>query len=155
MGAFEINYDILTIINIKMCMQWTIHLDWEIKRGKKDISFDNLDHDINIGIAILQNMNDKICYKKAIQIKKKNKTIEKISWFCYSCTPGPEVIKPFSCSAQMSMKFQLLLKIKTLNNKDFICFKLSYAVFILVINVKMTTIVGILTFMSMINLMLS
>ena len=79
MGAFEINYDILTIINIKMCMQWTIHLDWEIKRGKKDISFDNLDHDINIGIAILQNMNDKICYKKAIQIKKKNKTIEKIS----------------------------------------------------------------------------
>ena len=37
---------------------------------------------------------------------------------------GPEVIKPFSCSTQLSMKFFLL------------------------INVKMPTIVGILTFMS-------
>ena len=41
--------------------------------------------------------------------------------------PGPEVIKLFSCSTQLSTKF------------------------ILLINVKMTTIVGILTFMSMIN----
>ena len=39
-------------------------------------------------------------------------------------TPGPEVIKLFSCSTQLSMKFFLL------------------------INVKMPTIVGILTFMS-------
>ena len=38
--------------------------------------------------------------------------------------PGPEVIKLFSCSTQLSMKFFLL------------------------INVKMPTIVGILTFMS-------
>ena len=38
--------------------------------------------------------------------------------------PGPEVIKLFSCSTQLSMKFVLL------------------------INVKMPTIVGILTFMS-------
>ena len=38
--------------------------------------------------------------------------------------PGPEVIKLFSCSIQLSMKFFLL------------------------INVKMPTIVGILTFMS-------
>ena len=38
--------------------------------------------------------------------------------------PGPEVIKFFSCSTQLSMKFFLL------------------------INVKMPTIVGILTFMS-------
>ena len=38
--------------------------------------------------------------------------------------PGPEVIKHFSCSTQLSMKFFLL------------------------INVKMPTIVGILTFMS-------
>ena len=41
--------------------------------------------------------------------------------------PGPEVIKLFSCSTQLSTKF------------------------ILVINVKMPTIVGILTFISMIN----
>ena len=44
---------------------------------------------------------------------------------CY--TPGPEVIKLFSCSTQLSTKF------------------------ILLINVKMQTIVGILTFISMIN----
>ena len=41
--------------------------------------------------------------------------------------PGPEVIKLFSCSTQLRMKF------------------------ILLINVKMPTIVGILTFISMIN----
>ena len=41
--------------------------------------------------------------------------------------PGPEVIKLFSYSTQLSMKF------------------------ILLINVKMPTIVGILTFISMIN----
>ena len=41
--------------------------------------------------------------------------------------PGPEVIKLFSCSTQLSLKF------------------------ILLINVKMPTIVGILTFISRIN----
>ena len=41
--------------------------------------------------------------------------------------PGPEVIKLFSCSTQLSMKF------------------------ILLINVKMPTILGILTFISKIN----
>ena len=41
--------------------------------------------------------------------------------------PGPEVIKLFSCSTQQSLKF------------------------ILLINVKMPTIVGILTFISRIN----
>ena len=44
-----------------------------------------------------------------------------------SFKPGPEVIKHFSCSTQPSLKF------------------------ILLINVKMATIVGILTFMSRIN----
>ena len=44
-----------------------------------------------------------------------------------SVTTGAEVIKLFSCSAQLSLKF------------------------ILLINVKMPTIVGILTFMSRIN----
>ena len=41
--------------------------------------------------------------------------------------PGPEVIKPFSCSTQLRLKF------------------------ILLINVKMPTTVGILTFISRIN----
>ena len=43
-----------------------------------------------------------------------------------------------------------------LKNKTFLAFKLSLvAVFIMLINVKMLTIVGILTFMSMIKFMLS
>ena len=46
---------------------------------------------------------------------------------CIVRKSGPEVIKPFSCSTQLSTKF------------------------ILLINVKMPTIVGILTFISMIN----
>ena len=42
--------------------------------------------------------------------------------------PGPEVIKPFSCSAQLSM------------------------ILIMLINVKMPTLVGIFTFNSMMNM---
>ena len=53
------------------------------------------------------------------------------------------------------MKFQLLMKTKLLKNKTFLAFKLSDVVYIMLINVKMPTIVGILTFMSMINFMLS
>ena len=69
--------------------------------------------------------------------------------------PSPEVIKLFSCSTQLSIKFQLLRKTKMLKNKDLFCFKPSDVVFIMLINVKMpTTIVGILTFMSMINFIL-
>ena len=44
-----------------------------------------------------------------------------------NCSPGAKVINYFPCSTQLSMKF------------------------ILLINVKMPTIVGILTFISMIN----
>ena len=68
---------------------------------------------------------------------------------------GPEVIKLLSCSSQLSMKFQMLIKTNMLKNKYFLAFKLSDVVFIMLINVKMPTIVGILTFMSMINFMLS
>ena len=60
-----------------------------------------------------------------------------------------------SCSTQLSMKFQLLIKTKMLKIKDFLAFKLWNVVFIMLINVKMPTIVGILTFMSMIKLTLS
>ena len=65
----------------------------------------------------------------------------------------PQGYKPLSCSTQLSMKFQLLIKAKMLKNKDF-SFKLSDVAFIMLINVKMPTIVGILTLMSMINFML-
>ena len=50
----------------------------------------------------------------------------------------------------------LLIKTKMLKNKFFfIGFKLLDVAFIKLINVKMSTIIGILTFMSMINSMLS
>ena len=69
--------------------------------------------------------------------------------------PGPEVIKLFPYSTQLSTKFQMLIKTKILPNKEVSCFKFSDVVFIMLINVKMPTIVGILTFMSRINFMLS
>ena len=53
------------------------------------------------------------------------------------------------------MKFQLLVNVKMLKNRDFLAFKLSNVVFIMQINVKMPTIVGILTFISMIIFMLT
>ena len=53
------------------------------------------------------------------------------------------------------MKFQLLIKLKYQQIKKFLALSLSDVVFIVVINVKMPMIVGILTFMSMINLVLS
>ena len=65
----------------------------------------------------------------------------------------PEVIKLFSCSTQLSTKFQLLIKTKIPTNKE--NFSLPDVVFIMLINVKMPTIVGILTFMSRINFVLS
>ena len=52
----------------------------------------------------------------------------------------------------MNMKFQLLIKTKMLKNKDFFLLSNSQMlVLIILINVKMPTIVGILTFMSMIK----
>ena len=70
-------------------------------------------------------------------------------------TTWPEVLKLSSCSTQLSMKFQLLMKTKILKNKDIFFSKLFDIVFIMLINVKMPTIVGILPFMSMIKFMLS
>ena len=69
---------------------------------------------------------------------------------------GPEVfINLFSCSTHLSMKFQMLKKLKYRQMKRFIALGLSGVVFIMLINVKMPTIVGILTFMSRINFVLS
>ena len=61
---------------------------------------------------------------------------------------GPEVIKLFSCSTQLSMEFQLLIKLKYRQIKKFLSLSLSEVVFIMIINVKMPTIVSILIFMS-------
>ena len=65
------------------------------------------------------------------------------------------VIKLFACSTQMSMKIKLLTKTNMLINNTSLIFKLSDVVFIMSFNVKMPTIVGILTLMSIINFMLS
>ena len=68
---------------------------------------------------------------------------------------GPEAIILISCSTQLSMKFQLLIKTKIPTNEEVSCFKSISSVFVILINVKMPTIVGILTFMSRINFVLS
>ena len=60
----------------------------------------------------------------------------------------PQDFKTFSCTTQLSMEFQLLIKSNMLKNMTFLAFKLSDVVFIMLINVNMPTIVGILTFMS-------
>ena len=67
----------------------------------------------------------------------------------------PEVIKLFSCSTQLSMIFQLLIKTKNRQIKKFFALSLLDVVFIMLINVKMPTLVGILTFMSSICFVLS
>ena len=70
--------------------------------------------------------------------------------------PGPEVIKLFSCSTQLSMKFKNVLKYK--NIKKFGIFKAQLSLKILfspLIHVKIPTIVGILTFMSGESLLLN
>ena len=67
---------------------------------------------------------------------------------------GPEVIKLFTCLTQLSMKFLFLKETKMLKIKIFLALNFS-DVFILLINVKMPTIVAILTFTSRINFLLS
>ena len=76
-----------------------------------------------------------------------------LTW-SHNLKTGPEVIKLFSCSTQLSIKFQLLIKTKMLN-RYFLLLSSHIDVFILLINVKMPTIAGIFTFMSMINFALS
>ena len=53
------------------------------------------------------------------------------------------------------MKFQLLIKTKIPTNKECLALSVSDVVLIMLINVRMPTIVGILTFMSRINFVLS
>ena len=66
----------------------------------------------------------------------------------------PRGYKLFSCSTRLSRKFQLLIKTK-IPTKKFLAVSLSDVAFIMLINVQMPAIVGILTFMSRINFVLS
>ena len=74
---------------------------------------------------------------------------------CHKLIACPEVIKKNSCSTQLSTKFQLLIKTKYQQIKKYLDLSLSEDVFIMLMNVKMPTIVGILIFMSRLNFMLS
>ena len=69
--------------------------------------------------------------------------------------PGPDVIKLFSYSSQLSMKFQLFMNSKMVKYKAFSCFQtLRYCIFH-IIKMPTITIVGILKYVSKINFMLS
>ena len=78
-------------------------------------------------------------------IKTRHKAVSPSS---ISPRSSPEVIKRFSCPIQLSMKFQLLIKTKIQTSEEVSGLSLSVVLFIMLINVKMPTIVGILTFMS-------
>ena len=68
---------------------------------------------------------------------------------------GPEVIKLFSRSTQLSMKFQMLISMKISRNSTFFPAQKLRMLFFVLINVKMPTIVGILTLMSRKSFMLN
>ena len=68
---------------------------------------------------------------------------------------GPEVIKLFSCSTQLSIKFEMLISVKNIKKFSFFQAQISLESIFLLINVKMPTTVGILTFISRKNFMLS
>ena len=68
----------------------------------------------------------------------------------------PEVINLFSCSTQLSMKFEQVIKSKMMEKINiFLAIKPSDVVFTLLINVKMPSTVCILILMSRIKLMLN
>ena len=82
--------------------------------------------------------------------------ISRVSVFsCQTFKIRPRGYKTFFSSTQLSMNFQLLIKTKMLKNKTFLAFKLADVLFIMLISVKMPSIVGILTFLSRINFVLS
>ena len=69
--------------------------------------------------------------------------------------PAPEVINLFPRSTQLNMKFTMLISIKILKNSAFLGSDKPRMLFFLLINVKMPTIVGILTIINRENFMLS
>ena len=72
---------------------------------------------------------------------------------CSAWQAGTEVIKLFSCSTLLSTNCSLKLKYRQM--KKFLALSLSDVIFIMLIDVKMPTNVGILTFISRINFMRS
>ena len=72
-------------------------------------------------------------------------------------SPGPEVIKLFSCSTQLSIKFVLLINLilLTIANSFLLNIADTHMKISLLINMKMPTIVGIFIFISRENFMLS
>ena len=71
------------------------------------------------------------------------------------CSTGSEVIKLFPVSTQLSMKFLMLVSIKYREIKHFSGSVKPRILFFMLIKVEMPTIVGISTFMSRKNSMLS
>ena len=79
------------------------------------------------------------------------KTYEMISYNMFSLdpiNPGPEVIKLFSCSTQLGMKFGPLINLTLLTTTFFFLQNIAEHEFSLLINMKMLTIVGIFIFIS-------
>ena len=58
-----------------------------------------------------------------IKVKEKEEHFTKSAASRESLFPCPEVIKLFSCSTQLSSKFQLLIKTKIPSNEEVSCFK--------------------------------
>ena len=75
-------------------------------------------------------------------------------WPCRKKT-WPRDYKTFFMFNSAEHELSMFIKTKMLKIKTFHAFKPSYVVFIMLINVYMPTVVGILTFMSMINFILT
>ena len=79
-----------------------------------------------------------------------------IKWLIRLLKPsGPDVIKLLNAQLNRAWTFKCSQNIKCLKIKAFLCVQMLRFLFIMLINIKMPTIVGILTFMSMINFMFS
>ena len=68
---------------------------------------------------------------------------------------GPEVIKLFLCSTQISMKFVLLINLKLLTIANSFLLNITSMKISLLMNMKMPTFVGVFIFISRENFMLS
>ena len=68
---------------------------------------------------------------------------------------NPEVLKLFSCSTQLSMKFFMLINLRSLTIANVCLLNLAEHENVLLINMKLPTIVGIFIFISRENFMLS
>ena len=104
------------------------------------------------GTGHIQRMN-KMCLNKMFDLSVKRQVM-------LTSKSGTELIKLFSCSTQLSMEFQMIIKSKMLKNKDFSCFQMPRCCIYHAHKCKNVNNcwhfniyehVGILTFMSMIN----